>query len=725
MFNKKSLATLQRQKPNWKHLPTKAIRVPEIFCDRLLAIARDFDNGENKDTDKPITLEQLTLKELIKLQKQIPELISIKQEESCNRSLEQAILYLNSVCDGANAEDGHGFNKYDANFGRYLAQAIAKKQLIKSHAEAGLKMVRKYRRQLEAVDITLPEWEEIAAQYSAKIERTEDLAERRVEVISGKIAVFAPYDPTREFQSLAKSINHYQFNGSDKGWYYPLSQAETVAEAFPESEYDWQPEFLGEVALVQVRKQEAEEKAIAQSEKKAAQIIELIAAADLDAPLSNGWQLRDYQKEGVKWLLSHHKQGLYHGGILADDMGLGKTIVALVAAKAMQKQYNCAIFVICPVSLKDNWLKEAQLAEVEIEVYSNAYQKIPAPLSSKPYLVIADEAHCFQDEKSKRSKNFQTLIEDANCLGNWLLSGTPIKNGRPINLLPLLKAIAHPIIADKWEYMKRYCNAKQTRYGWDFTGAAHLDELSKKIEDGLLRRTKKQCLKELPPKTRLFLNVGLEPKEQKAYQAKIKELIADYHARVQKGEVDAQAEALVTLNYLRKVGSEFKTAAAIAWAEELLSQGQQVVIFTEYRESAEKLHQELGGELLTGETKNSDRQGLVERFQSGESKVFIGTIKAGGVGITLTAASNLLLVDRAFTPGDCEQAEDRIYRLGQQNAAFMTWLQLGHIDQTIDQLLATKQERIDLVLKGKRKTLRGLKSVKDLAKELLEFHSKP
>ncbi len=124
-------------------------------------------------------------------------------------------------------------------------------------------------------------------------------------------------------------------------------------------------------------------------------------------------------------------------------------------------------------------------------------------------------------------------------------------------------------------------------------------------------------------------------------------------------------------------------------------------------------------ELLTGETKVEVRQDIVDRFQAGESKVFVGTIKAGGVGLTLTAASNVILVDRAWTPGDVEQAEDRCHRMGQQSAVFATWLQLGAIDEAIDNLILQKSERIELVLKGKRKTLRGIGSAKDLAKELL------
>jgi len=165
--------------------------------------------------------------------------------------------------------------------------------------------------------------------------------------------------------------------------------------------------------------------------------------------------------------------------------------------------------------------------------------------------------------------------------------------------------------------------------------------------------------------------------------------------------------------------------AAIEYTAEILEQGQAVVIFTEYLESAKALYTALSEispcELLTGETKQEERQAIIDRFQSGASKVFIGTIKAGGVGLTLTAANQVILIDRPWTPGDTDQAEDRCYRIGQNNTVNAYWIQLGMIDEAIDSLLAEKRDRIELVLKGKRKTLRGLSKPAELAKELLEI----
>jgi SNF2 family DNA or RNA helicase len=306
----------------------------------------------------------------------------------------------------------------------------------------------------------------------------------------------------------------------------------------------------------------------------------------------------------------------------------------------------------------------------------------------------------------------------------WLLTGTPIKNGRPINLFPLLKAIAHPLANNQKEYEEHYCSAyyRPVKKGWvwDNSGAAHLEELSAKTNDVILRRTKDECL-DLPPKIRSFKTVELEKEDKKAYKKEIDDLVKDYWKRVREGLVDDGAEALVKINYLRRVGSKYKVREAIAIAEELLEQGEPVVIFSEFIDSAKAVYEALGGELMTGETPVEERSSIVNRFQSGESKVFVATTKTGGTGLTLTAASNVILINRLWTPGDAEQSEDRLHRIGAKKTVNSYWIQLGIIDEAIDSLLESKQERINLVLKGKATSFRGVGTAKELAKELMEI----
>jgi SNF2 family DNA or RNA helicase len=291
-----------------------------------------------------------------------------------------------------------------------------------------------------------------------------------------------------------------------------------------------------------------------------------------------------------------------------------------------------------------------------------------------------------------------------------------MKNGRPINLLPLLMGMNHPLGQNPWKYKQRYCAPKQKPWGWCFDGVSNLKELSELISESMLRRLKETCIPELPEKTRIFHPAILE--DEKSYKDQIKECVAEYEARVKEGKVSADATAIVTMNILRRIGSIHKCASAIQMAEELLEQGKQVIIFTEFLESAHLLNERLSGEILTGETSPSERQNIVDRFQSGQSKVLVGTIKAGGVGLTLTAASDVILVDRAWTPGDCYQAEDRAHRIGQNSAVFCHWIQLGRIDQEIDSLIESKDGNIQIVLKGGKKT-QTVRNASELARVLI------
>ncbi|AFY75460.1 DNA/RNA helicase, superfamily II, SNF2 family (plasmid) [Synechococcus sp. PCC 7502] len=642
-------------------------------------------------------------------------------------TLEQAIIFLAERCDGAVNQDGQGFNGFDAGYGHWLNQRIETgKPILKKWAASAYKMLSKYKRQLENASIFLPDWEAIANNYleTYPLERAKpklvNLPEYRLEIHGNYIAAFSPYDPTGVLNEVYKSVSGYVWQKAvEKAWTYDIAQTKNLIDALAQagllSRFVIAPEIDQVIAEIEQTKFE---QAIAAAEE----ILELIHEAELDKPLPNGRTLFDHQKEAVQWLLSHREGGIYKGGILADDMGLGKTCSALVAAKAMVKVYNCPILVICPASLKDNWIREAEGVGIAIKVFS--WAKLPSPLEQSKYVLIADEAHYAQEMKSARTKGLLALAKSKKCLAAWLLTGTPIKNGRPKNLFPLLVATGHPLSYDKVSYEKYYCAATHKDIGsksvWDASGAAHLNELSAKTTDIMLRRKKSECLN-LPPKIRSFINAEVSKEGLKAYNQEIDELLASYRERVRLNLISDDAEAMVTLGQLRLAGSMAKVETTIAIAEEVLEQGNQVVIFTEFIESAKALHKALGGELLTGATDVKDRQALVDRFQSGESKVFVGTIRAGGVGITLTAASTVILCDRPWTPCDAEQAEDRCNRIGQTNTVNSIWIKFGRVDDLINQIIQQKSERIDLILKGKRKTLRGIASIKDLAKELMEI----
>ena len=226
----------------------------------------------------------------------------------------------------------------------------------------------------------------------------------------------------------------------------------------------------------------------------------------VEKEFANGWKLFDHQLLAINECLKLGRT------ILAFDMGLGKTLISLSWAKAVTRslQYKCLTIIVAPCTLIDNWKREAAVLDFEVlnlkakrtekcSIKFSSWSKIPEVeeinklLCShfQSFVVVADEAHAMQSFSSQRTKLMLALCSHSKCVGSILSSGTPMKNGRPANLLPLLVAIRHPIAMNRVEFEKRYCNARRTPFcAWDTTGAANLPELKEKIGPYILRKTK-------------------------------------------------------------------------------------------------------------------------------------------------------------------------------------------------------------------------------------------
>ena len=607
-----------------------------------------------------------------------------------------ALRALANVCDGARNQDGIGFNGSDTAFGKSLARQNA---LSARQESAARKMLIKYRSQLEKHGIDVH-----SLQSSAYHSFTPDqpvqptpsnghvslvspvkapiLSNNRRARLDGKKIVFSfPYDGEIK-DSLKENFPRMAiFDGQSKTWSIPTSK---ISEGIA-----WARKHSFDVSDLEQKQLEISDSEKAEQLARERRYQNRLVKIDLEN-VGSGLTLREYQKAGIKDLLRKERS------ILADDMGLGKTLQALIAAKAYQSDH--AIFVIAPISVHGAWLREAERVNVRIEVFS--WAKIPSVPENRQYILICDEAHYAQNLKAQRTQKMLDLAVQSSA--TYLLTGTPIKNGRPVNLYPLLVAIKHELTKNRKAYEQRYCDAKATRFtAWDTTGSTHLEELKEKISDVLIRRTKTEVLKELPEKTRVLLPLELSADDSRVYHSTVARLQSEYQERLRKGEICSEGEALVMLNHLRHAGSLAKTNSACDLAEEILEQGQSVVLFFEFADSAKKAGEKLhryGVSLLTGETPQKERDVLIHNFQLGHNRVFIGTIKAGGVGITLTASSTLLAVDRPWTPGDIVQAEDRIHRIGQKNACTIYWLQTGETDEKIDRILEGKAKNIGVVL---------------------------
>ena len=506
-----------------------------------------------------------------------------------------------------------------------------------------------------------------------------------------------------------KSLYFTNFNPVNKRWEIPRTHWRQTIAAFPD--YVKSQKLLEFIKL--------KEQGINPDKNDEQMISKMLENTAIDKKFSSGLLLRNHQIEGVKWLLN------WKSAILCDDMGLGKTITALVTAKCYQSLYSdVKIIVICPVSLRKNWEIEAEKVGVNVITYS--WGKFPESVEGK-YLLLVDEAHYAQSPSSQRTKKLTKLSKEA--IACYLLTGTPMKNGRPINMYSLLAILGHPVAENKKEYSIKYCNGHIKEYGrkrvWDESGASNLQELARLTSDRILRRMKSEVL-DLPPKLRIIQQIESDNKTKKLCNDEITAVMDDFLSRAEKGEVSGDAQALVQLGAIRRINSKYKVEHTVEMVQELIEQNQQVVVFAEFKETVELISSQLiesgiSTVVLTGETK--DRQKVVDDFQSGKAKVFVGTIKAGGVGLTLTRASQVILVDRPWTPGDVEQAEDRCYRIGQTQSVFCYWLQWGEVDIGIDQLLQQKQANISIVLRGKASSIKA-SNVLDFAQQIIGAYKK-
>jgi len=282
-----------------------------------------------------------------------------------------------------------------------------------------------------------------------------------------------------------------------------------------------------------------------------------------------------------------------------------------------------------------------------------------------------------------------------------------MKNGKPGNLFPLLKAVGHPLGRHQKAFEAHFCNGMLKNFGrgpqWDASGSSNLDQLKKKVSSNLLHMTKEECLTELPPMTNVFHDVAVSSRFQVQYEQSIK-----YLASVQANSSNLSDESVLgAVQRLRVVCAHAKVEATVEMARSILDKEPAVVIFTFFAQVAKNVHSKLAASgwpcgLLTGETPQKKRQELVDNFQNGLSSVFVCTFGAGGVGLTLTAASTIILLDRPWTHGETRQAEDRIRRIGQVKKCTSYWMRSFDLDKQIDEMLESKKQTTNAVLDRNR-----------------------
>ena len=659
--------------------------------------------------------------------------------------IHQALNELADRCDGALAEDGKGFNSEDTNFGKSLAKSP---KLTPKMAKSALKMLIKYRQQLGRYGVQLPEMEELENEINQSRvvvpERPQELDSLgqssplplldftglTVAVAKDQVVITFPY--TKQllgFCKLSLKAKYLKENNQHK-WLLPLSNLVEVVKKVEEANIEYR---LTPAAKESLRMQKLSKNERRIHERKRANWCLNYLKKD-----RKNWKIEDlypHQWEAVERILTQESATSLNDVrvILADLMGLGKSLTGLTTAKAYQaylKEFHneeIAIIVVAPVSLCINMKREADFINLDILTFS--YQKCPNPLENQKYFVIADEAHNLQTWRSQRTEKMKVLTSHDNCAGFLPMTGTPLRNGKPVNLYPILHMIRHPLTQipyAKSEYEKRYCGAYKSNFCWDCSGATNLEELSELISPQMIRRTKDQVGFSLPKKTQVPVNIPVsEYKEQdNQYVLRIKQAQKQYKERIVKGEVDRQAEAIAMLSAFRKASSLFKMRHAATLAEDILEQGDSVVIFTEFRESANYLAEKFGTRAYTGEVKQEQRDQLVQDFQNKKTRIFVGTIKAGGLGLTLTTSSYLIMVDLPYTIGDYEQSQDRVHRIGQTRPVTIYTLYAYDIDYIMSGIIGEKEkvvkEILDDILKKNNKSVNDLNNPEKISAMLME-----
>ena len=420
----------------------------------------------------------------------------------------------------------------------------------------------------------------------------------------------------------------------------------------------------------------------------------------------------DHQKEAIQKLVGNKKF------ILADDMGLGKTTSTIIAALETGSK---KILIVCPASLKINWQREIEnysdrtvyIAEgkkfssesdfviINYDILKNFHNpkkgNESTVLNAKFDLVIMDEAHMIANPQAQRTKIVNDICDKVERV--WLLTGTPMTS-RPMNYYNLLSLVESPVAANWMAYARRYCNGFQFNVGkrkvWNVTGASNLDELRERTQSHILRRLKDEVL-DLPDKIISPVYLRLKSKEYE-------ELMGEYFNWYDNNSEESSSLTIQfgKLMKVRKIIAEEKVKHTIELAENIIEQGKKVIIFTNFTDALRTIYDHFGKQAvyLDGSCSKPHRQKSVDDFQENDKiKVFVGNLKAAGVGITLTSAEAVIMNDLSFVPAEHAQAEDRSHRIGQKNSTSVYYpLFENTIEGVIYDILNRKKKIISTVM---------------------------
>lgn len=335
-------------------------------------------------------------------------------------------------------------------------------------------------------------------------------------------------------------------------------------------------------------------------------------------------------------------------------------------------------------------------------------------------LVILDECQRIKNPKTYWTELIKRSFRDI-VKRKILISGTVVKNS-PYEFFHILNFINPAEWKNSHEFGVRYGAGYEGDFGWDYSGASNLGELYQRISPFFLRRLKKDVLPELPPKTYTIIPIEMTSAQKKTYKKIQEEVIENLK------EDSSGPTHLSIIHKLKKYLADIKADKAKEFIRDHISGGDKLVVFSFYVDTAKKVYEEFKdvSVLYTGEETNiQKKQGFIESFQNDKKiKLFSGTIGAASVGITLTAASELVFLDSAWTYSDMEQAEDRVHRASStaNKIHIIKFIVKESIDEDIEEILKRKEMITSKIMDGKfeqkEKTVIEENMMKELIKSL-------
>ncbi len=445
-------------------------------------------------------------------------------------------------------------------------------------------------------------------------------------------------------------------------------------------------------------------------------------------------ELRPYQREGLRWLNALAEAGV--GGVLADDMGLGKTLQLITHLLALKQHGALAqpALVVVPTSLIPNWQAEiarfapmlkvlalhgpqrggefAQLGAQDIVLTSYALlpRDVVALRKQAFALIVLDEAQQVKNPRTQARRAILTL-RAPRCI---CLTGTPLENHLG-ELWSQIDLSVPGLLGDEGAFRRHYRVPIEKQRDTECQ-----ERLNRRLAPFILRRTKAQVASELPPKTEITRRVVLEGRQRELYEGlrlslaeELREVIAQrgiQHSGIV--VLDALLKLrqvccdprLVKLEAARGVRESAKFELLMDMLPALLAEGRKVLLFSQFTEMLKLIADELDRRriryvTLTGETR--DRAEPVQRFQEGDVPLFLLSLKAGGVGLNLTAADTVIHYDPWWNPAAEAQASDRAHRIGQDKPVFVFRLiTAATVEERIEELKARKAELAEAVLEG-------------------------